>query len=615
MRGLSRFDTVTFAVPTGGVDFSAPPHRIPDDRLADAVNLWVRNGRLVPRPAVVQTAALKQMDVLKVHSLGRVAFLYGSTGDRRYFGLIDEHGTPVGSEITLSGVRSVTAVSHGTDGAILLLVDGTERRLFSLHTDGTLTEATPTVPTLLIAAHPTVGMRREVSGTLFEAPNLLGERFRCRYTTDGEGLYYWLPDGVRPNPYAPFSVTYGALGDGTLTHHLTKKVDGLWVEDDDQPMMVDELRLVYNEREGCFWFRYARGGTAAPLHATDVTLEASLPNRREAVFGRSCAVWYGARLFLGGGDNVLRWSAAGDALYIPENNYAQVGAADEPITALAKQSDMLCIFKERATYAARPSVGTVTAEELMSGAVADVEAATAFPVSLVHPEIGCSLPQTLCLPQDRLVWMGTNGRVYTLISGGAFSARSIRAVSTPVEAELCGYTAYERRTATAAAHDGCYLLSVGEATYVMDDSGAWHVWELPTTGLLTGARGHALLVSETAVHRFEEGDEDCAVGVRMPFPCRLVTKSHELGAPSSVKRLQKVTLWLTGAAGETVRVEVDGEAATLPLDGRPLEKTPPRVLPLGGLRVRYAGLTLASSGRMTVDRYAFTYRRTEGGIE
>lgn len=604
---------VVIAAPTGGVDVTLPPSVIRDDRLAEAVNVHLKSGRLTTRPAVTETQRFERAGMtVESTPLGRAAFVHAFAGETHFFGLADGEGQLVGSERTMTGVSAVTPVPCGENGAVLLLIDGSACDMLVLQPDGTLTEVTPTVPTLLIGGRPTAAMVREASGALFEAPNLLGEQFTCRYTADGTGLYYWLPEGVAPDMAAAFSVTYDDLSGGTLTHTVSARDGTLWYESDDDPLLVDELRLCYSAREGCFWFRHAHGSLAAPLPAGNVTLAAALPDRKSAVCRLRFGTWYGARLFLAGEGATLRWSAAGDALYFPENNVSTVGTADEPITALAVQSDLLAVFKERSLYAARPVVGTVTAEDLIAGAVTDVEAATAFPISPVHPACGCDLPHTLRLHGDRLVWACSDGSVCTLVSGGTYGVRSVRRLSAPIAAALSSYTVHQWRRASAAVHEGQYLLLVEGTVYVLaaeptEEHAVWHLWTLPQHGVLTEARHRALFLTSDAVHAFTDDAED-VVGFRgTPITCTLTTKHYELGDGTAYKRLQTLTLWLAGDVGGRVRVQVEGrEAATLTLKN----KETPYVLPLGGRRVRRAAVTVTAEGRVTLDRLGVTYRIT-----
>lgn len=604
---------VVIAAPTGGVDVTLPPSAVRDDRLVQAVNVHLKNGRLTTRPAVTETQRFDRTGMtVETTPLGRYAFVHASAGNVHFFGLVDEDGTLVGSERTMTGVNAVTATAHGEGEAVLLFIDGEPCTVLALQPDGTLSEVTPTVPTLLVGGRPTAAMVREASGALFEAPNLLGERFTCRYTADGTGLYYWLPEGIAPAMAATFSVTYADLSGGTLTHTVTARDGSLWYESDDDPLLVDELRLCYSAREGCFWFRHAHGGLAAPLPAGDVTLSASLPDRKSTLCRMRSGTWYGARLFLAGDGASLRWSAAGDALYFPENNVAAVGMADEPITALAVQSDLLVLFKEHSLYAARPVIGTVTAEDLLAGAVTDVESATAFPVSLVHPACGCDAPHTLRLHGDRLVWACSDGGVYTLVGGGAYSVRSVRRLSAPIAAALASYTVHQWRRASAAVCEGQYRLLVDGTVYVLaaeatDETAAWYLWTLPQHGLLTEARRRALFLTSDAVHVFTDDAEDLVAFRGTPIACTLTTKPYELGDGASYKRLQTLTLWLSGDVGRTVRVQVEGrDAATLTLKN----KETPYVLPLGGRRVRQLEVTLTGEGRVTLDRLGVTYRIT-----
>ena len=98
-------------------------------------------------------------------------------------------------------------------------------------------------------------------------------------------------------------------------------------------------------------------------------------------------------------------------------------------------------------------------------------------------------------------------------------------------------------------------------------------------------------------------------GSRYPLTSRLCTKWYELGAPDAYKKLIALRLWLTGERTLTVSL-CDGQVlSTLRLHGESLTDTPPLCVPIGITRARYGGITLACTGRMTVDRLELTYRR------
>ncbi|MBR2406441.1 MAG: hypothetical protein IKB04_09225 [Clostridia bacterium] len=654
---------------TGGIDVTLPPHRIADDRLSEACNLWRKNGVLTTRPAVCEagTFTTDPRTAYTVTPLGRYAFVHGKGPQQHLLALADQNGTLRGKFADLPGYRALTAVpsrgdivsDDGREAVVYLDSDDTDMRgAYELTVDGSLVQQLPHVPTVLSAARPTVPKHHQDSGAYLEPFNRLTEMFRCRYTSDGEGLYYWLPQGVTLDMNAALSVTYVDMLGGELLHTVnTYKGDGVWYEKyaTDEEIPVDELSLHVDTVRGCFWFEYAHSGGPAPLEITvanNVTLFASRTDSGNLalVCGMRFGTWFGGgadgtvggtRLFLSGNTkhpNLVQWSALNDPLYLPENNYAYVGDSSSAVTAFGKQSDMLVIFKEREVYATQYRLGgTVTAEALMNGTVTDTETAAAvFPMQLIHPEIGCDCPNTVRLCGDRLVWLCSNGRAYALYSSGAYDVRSVRAVSQPIEAALADCTEFALRTATAVSWEGWYLLWLDGTAYVLDGSStglahygsfataegaqaamAWYRWELPLRGMLTDAGGVPLFLvpsGQTLVaHTFGEAAQDTVLGVQYPLTTRLSTKWYELGAPEQYKRLSFLRLWLTGDADEQVTVSLcDGDrrdVAVLRLNGAPLSEAAVRLVPLGTARARYAAVALTCTGRMTVDRLEIGYHR------
>ena len=123
--GTRAAESVVRNAPTGGVDFSTAPHRLDEHHLADALNLWVKDGHVTTRPAVIK----KDMPfhtgaTLTAQSLGRQAFLHGQKGDLHFFGLVDEKGLVAGEEHEMAGVDVVTAVPQGEVPAVPLAAAG-----------------------------------------------------------------------------------------------------------------------------------------------------------------------------------------------------------------------------------------------------------------------------------------------------------------------------------------------------------------------------------------------------------------------------------------------------------------------------------------------------------
>jgi hypothetical protein len=229
--------------------------------------------------------------------------------------------------------------------------------------------------------------------------------------------------------------------------------------------------------------------------------------------GMKFATWFGGsadgisggtRLFLSGSDekkNLLVWSDVNNPTYFPENNYAYIGEASQKITALAKQSDMLVIFKENELFYTTYTQGnSYTAEEIVSGAVTDVTAQGAiFPMAQIHSEIGCDIPKSIQLCGDRLVWACKDRHVYMLRSANQYSTCNVSPISEMCDRALSKVTNEEINTAKSCIYDGHYLLSFGNKIFVLNydyyyfknlpsysDSKksqrklVWYLWEVPS---------------------------------------------------------------------------------------------------------------------------------------
>lgn len=631
--------------PAGGMDVSSPPHRIRDDRLSGGVNVWYQNGTLTTRPALREWRPMVGFSSCTVTPLTRYSLLHGVRGDTHRLWLLDEHGNTFGTDHELAGVTGITAFpageksESGGDGEALLFLRGEGAGVYGLWRSGTLRRLSPTVPTVLTAARPTVRELREDSGAYFQAFNCLTDEFRCEYTADGEGLYYWLPEGVVPNMAHAFTVTYRGLADNPITHTVTRAEGGVWKETADTPEDVppDELLLRVSPERGCFWFVYAHGGTAAPLPVTGannvwVTAARTESGNRDEMLRMAFGTWFGGtaegtRLFVGGSPATphrIRWSAVDDPLYFPENNVAAVGSADGAVTAFGKQGGLLVVFKEREVYATQYTMGvTVTPEGLLSGEVTDTEAVSAaFPLSQVHAGVGCDLPKTVCLCGDRLVWTCQNGRVYSLYIGGTYGVRSVREISQPIAASLREQTAEELQRASAACFEGHYLLWTPKHVYVLsgnsagltygnDREPAWYIWQWPSHGEVTSVRGQAFYVAEHSVHRLMDNACDYVLGRELPLYTSIAGKWYDLGSPAEYKRIVAVRAWITGDENTEVSVAVGGRRTerTWRMSGEYIEDVLPCSVSCGSARCRYGDIVLSGYGRFTLDRFEVIYRR------
>lgn len=185
-------------------------------------------------------------------------------------------------------------------------------------------------------------------------------------------------------------------------------------------------------------------------------------------FGGADGINGGSRVFLSGSimePGLMLWSDVNNPLYFSENNYAYIGDDGDKITAFAKQGEMLVVFKEHEIYYTVLVEGTgITVEDVENGM--DVSTAFAkFPIYQLHGEIGCDLPKTIQLCNNRLVWTTKTGDVYTLVSTYNTSEKNVYQISKNIERRLKKATI---ENAFAVDWSGHYVLFCNRDVFAMD---------------------------------------------------------------------------------------------------------------------------------------------------
>lgn len=254
------------------------------------------------------------------------------------------------------------------------------------------------------------------------------------------------------------------------------------------------------------------------------SVDAGAPNAQEQknalnkrpdslLYGMSFSAWFGGtaggifgggRLFAAGNNddnkNVLVWSDVSNPTYFSENNYVYVGSNTQAITALAKQDNMLVIFKENEMfYTYYGNTVDISASEVMLGSVVDIAANTAyFPMIQIHAEIGCDIPNSIQLCGDRLVWACKDRHIYMLRSANQYSTCNVMPISDMCDNALKKLSNSQIHSAISCIFEGHYILAFGNKAFVLNydyyyfknlpsyaDSKQsqrkliWYIWDLP----------------------------------------------------------------------------------------------------------------------------------------
>ncbi len=422
------------------------------------------------------------------------------------------------------------------------LSDGSVLQQGKVPTDGSqrqLVDAEPYAPLVMVNGHP-VETEEELNtqgpnGVLFESYNMLTGKYRCGFTTDGKSHYFRLPapEGTYPKVIAAQYTFYNQVTSRVETINLysDEKYDpaafGIVQEGQDYVMFSfnthnDAGAPGYGDAKRMLIYIkvYNKNGEnivdvdipAAPDNNNLIlTLEADGSGYRDTICRMKRCTWFGGdrsgvdggtRLFVCGNPdkpNLVHWSDVNNPLYFPENNYAYIGSGDEAVTGFGKQGDLLVMFKEHELYAAQYVEGTdFTYEDVISGKITDVAAHLAqFPITPLHPSIGCDCPDTIRLVNNKLVWATSNRHIYMLTGVNQWSERNVRDITARIRPHLDKQDTLSLKKATAGEYRGYYTLLVGRTMYLMDTGNSafqsyayyanekkatmalpWYIWEL-----------------------------------------------------------------------------------------------------------------------------------------
>lgn len=356
------------------------------------------------------------------------------------------------------------------------------------------------------------------------------------------------------------------------------------------------------------WAIIPDGANKIPDNFEIIVYYSEVGVKANKVFDMNSCTWFGGasaglnggtRLFLCGNtnegeENLVLWSGLNEPLYFSENCYAYVGDKDSRVTAFGKQSDMLVIFKENETYFTRYTRNnSITAEALIDQSVVDYTANSVyFPLTLIHSQIGCDLPDSIQLCRNRLVWTKTNGKVYTLVTNDQYSERNIYEVGEMAERHIKENT--QSNTVSSSDWEGYYVLFCGANMYLMDYNSSgyqyiysyqknedanvripWYKWHLPYTTknrasveykdakvFYTGSHLWVFAAgnSGVTVYWFDTNKQGGDVAIpnvieqQIPIHSSLTTKLFDFGAAGYRKNVDTVQLMLGNNGGAPISV-------------------------------------------------------------
>jgi hypothetical protein len=499
----------------GGINACNDSTAVADNQLSDGINVIAEDGNLRTRPALVSSEnsvksingeilKIKRTDMVFPNGAKMVAvwYIYGIAFYECFAnGTLSEKG-----KIEINGeiVNEWSALYNGDIYSFVTYKDSvTEEAVYKIYKNFELVGDNDVyTPLVFTNCRSNGSLTPAINGDSIEGYNLIGDGYKIQWTAFNAELgkeAYPATYSLIHIPPIDSTVTVEIIHDDgkTVTHTVTinsntetcyeKNIngnDGIKVgilgkrvafygeSNGEDKILLVCAKMPENTTEGYFANNVKSGITITARYEGNIS-------ERQQIFSATNARWFGGngglisgtRLFISGFEgefsNLLQWSGLNDPTYFPSDCNSEVGEKNDPITHIDKQSDMLVIFKKYSLYFSKYSQGDI--DGASNNAALDLSVATAtFPLVQIPGIMGCDCPDTVRLCANRLVWLNSNGMVYTLVSTSQYNERSIYEVSGPINNILKCFSADELKKASACEYGGYYVLCIGKRMLFMD---------------------------------------------------------------------------------------------------------------------------------------------------
>ena len=487
----------------GGLNTHDPEYAIADNQSPDMLNVWFQSKTLAKRPGQALAVDGLDGDVYRISGLyNGYRAVHAGTKLYKWNGA----GTATTVKTGVADQKGVF-VEFGDD---LFYIDGTE--IWQIGSDYTVSAVTPYAPVVMINALPDLS-----GGDDNESFNLIGGGFCVKYNGDDESRAYTLPlsgldatavtavvDGVDKTENSHFSVnrTTGVVTFGTAPGEGTNNV---W---------ITAYKTVSGSKA-----KIAKCTIAVPFG------------------GESSGVVSGTRVFVMGNPDypLAHWhSELGvnqgyGMTYFPDTSEELLDQNSDSITAAAKMGSEMIIFKTHSIFA----VGYMFDGQ-------DVY----HPVRECHSTIGCDMPGSVQLIDNRLVFAHSKSGVHMLIS----TENALENIVKPLSANINNLLLAESGLADACScdYERYYFLKAGEHVYLWDYEGtpytgyadyekaqrrlAWYRWD--------GINARDFCAGDSLYFGTNDGIVkliDQKNDFRQAYTAYFYTKAFDLGAPDTDK--------------------------------------------------------------------------------
>jgi len=307
----------------------------------------------------------------------------------------------------------------------------------------TATEVVAYIPTIYINCIPLSG-----KGDTSEGVNRIGAGFKVSFNGDGTATYQMPPELL------PLDAT-------AITASIDKGVTF---------NKVETTHFTVNRTTGVVtWLSSPTTGidnVVIKAYFTNSTVLATIIGATVSTIygGTNSGINDGTRVILANG-KVMFYSAVENssynaATYFPYDNFQLIGTSEEDITAFGKAYNILVAFKAHSTH----------------GITYDFNGTDVmFPTSTINDKIGCDMPYTVQLVDNKLVWWNTYAGCFILASTNILDERNVLPISyningTATRTGALQESLSDKQNAVSCDSNGRYWTCIGNKVYLWDYS-------------------------------------------------------------------------------------------------------------------------------------------------
>lgn len=617
---------------SGGLNMRDGISEVLDNQLTDCKNMWWKDGLLKTRAAMIQndskinlgdTAEGSAPKIRQHNCYNTVSGIKGQLCSVVYNNKINffwNYGKSISAVASIEETPSSYFVCQYAD---TLYCFTNKRVIYKAEIENagwTKVEEkdyyTPLIATSCKKIDKTNASTQEAlaNGVMIEGFNILSDYYKMSFNSynpeivteenQSHDMRYHIAESVAKSKYKDKTVTAVYTKEGVNYTH-TVVLSGESNASEEGNIGEDGLKMKVWRNSVSFWDKDDNIAKISEGGENDLIITApyiTSTAEKDKIFGMKRCEWFGGgtaglsggtRLFLcgntkKGNSDLVVWSGLNNPLYFPENSYFNVGNETGAVTGFGKQSDKLIIFKENETWFTQYAQNTnITANDLINQNVIDYASSSVyFPLTQINSNIGCLYPDTIQLCCNRLVWLGNNDSVYTLVSDSQYNERSIFSVSEMVSRKIEEIGVDSK--ACACDWNGYYCLLLGNNILLMDyncygythvaryskqdDANIhipWYSWEITNVQKLAVIGNHLSAVNITDIggkfyaisYYFNAKgtadrlyDEELGKYITSAISSSFTTKIFDFGVPHRRKNIEQINLQIGNNGGVPINL-------------------------------------------------------------